>query len=85
MYHSHFHESRDINSGLFGPIIITRKGQAKTGGMPEDVDREFVVAFSVYDEGESAYFLENLARTDGYDGNGYDPRERRRVVVSLPC
>ncbi len=26
MYHSHFNESRDMNSGLLGPIIISRKG-----------------------------------------------------------
>jgi FtsP/CotA-like multicopper oxidase with cupredoxin domain len=62
MYHSHFQESRDINTGLFGPIIVTRKGQAKANGTPKDVDREFVVAFAVYDESESAYFLLNLVR-----------------------
>jgi len=62
MYHSHVSESRDINSGLFGPIIVTRKGEAKPDGSPKDVDREFVVAFAVYDESESWYFLENLVR-----------------------
>jgi FtsP/CotA-like multicopper oxidase with cupredoxin domain len=60
MYHSHFSESRDINAGLLGPIIVTRKGHAKPDGSPTDVDREFVVAFAVFDEGESAYFMENL-------------------------
>lgn len=62
MYHSHFLESRDINSGLFGPIIVTRKGEAKADGVPKDVDREFVVAFAVYDESESAYYLQNVVR-----------------------
>jgi FtsP/CotA-like multicopper oxidase with cupredoxin domain len=62
MYHSHYRESRDINTGLIGPIIVTRKGFAKPDAMPKDVDREFVVAFAVYDEGESAYYLENFVR-----------------------
>jgi manganese oxidase len=60
MYHSHMIESRDINTGLLGPIVVTRKGQAKPDGSPKDVDREFVVAFAVYDEMASAYFKENL-------------------------
>jgi FtsP/CotA-like multicopper oxidase with cupredoxin domain len=60
MYHSHFIETRDINSGLIGPIIVTRRGQAKPDGAPLDVDREFVVAFAVFDESESAYFMENV-------------------------
>lgn len=62
MYHSHFRETRDINAGLFGPIIVIRKGYAKPDGAPKDVDREFVVAFAVYDERESAYFKDNLVR-----------------------
>jgi manganese oxidase len=62
MYHSHFVESRDINSGLIGPIIVTRAGQANPGGAPLDVDREFVVAFATFDEGSSAYFMENIVR-----------------------
>ena len=60
MYHSHMIESRDINTGLLGPIVVTRKGQAKPDGSPKDVDREFVVAFAVYDETSSAYFMDNL-------------------------
>jgi len=60
MYHSHMIESRDINTGLLGPIVVTRKGEAKPDGSPKDVDREFVVAFAVYDEMASAYIKENL-------------------------
>jgi hypothetical protein len=37
MYHSHFVEPKDMNTGLFGAIII---------GTPTDVDREFVLAFA---------------------------------------
>jgi FtsP/CotA-like multicopper oxidase with cupredoxin domain len=60
MYHSHFIESRDMNSGLFGPIIVTAKGKSKPDGSPKDVDREFVVAFTVFDESSSAYFRQNV-------------------------
>jgi FtsP/CotA-like multicopper oxidase with cupredoxin domain len=59
VYHSHFVESRDMNAGLIGPIIITGKGQAKPDSTPKDVDREFVVAFAIFDESESWYFEAN--------------------------
>lgn len=55
-YHSHFVEPRDMNSGLLGPIIVSRKGSTKPDGTPKDVDREFVVAFAVFDESESWFF-----------------------------
>jgi len=42
LYHSHVNEMTDTNAGLFGPIVITRKGYAKPDGSPIDVDREFV-------------------------------------------
>jgi FtsP/CotA-like multicopper oxidase with cupredoxin domain len=51
MYHSHFVEPKDMNTGLFGAIII---------GTPNDVDREFVLAFAVFDETASAYAESNL-------------------------
>lgn len=66
VYHSHFVEPRDMNTGLFGPIIITRRGSAKPDGSPQDVDREFVVAFSVFDETESWYFEANAMNQRKY-------------------
>ena len=60
MYHSHYIESRDMNAGLLGPIIVTRKGMARPDGSPKDVDREFVVAFAVFDESTSAFFMQNV-------------------------
>jgi FtsP/CotA-like multicopper oxidase with cupredoxin domain len=42
LYHSHVDEGKDINSGLIGPIIITRRGMARADASPKDVDREFV-------------------------------------------
>jgi FtsP/CotA-like multicopper oxidase with cupredoxin domain len=66
MYHSHFNESRDMNSGLFGPIIISRKGSTKPDGTPKDVDREFVVAFANFDEMSSNYFMMNIVHDQKY-------------------
>ena len=59
VYHSHFVEPRDMNSGLFGPIIVSAKGSTRADGTPKDVDREFIVAFAVFDETESWYFEAN--------------------------
>jgi FtsP/CotA-like multicopper oxidase with cupredoxin domain len=73
VYHSHVDESRDINSGLIGPIIITRRGMAREDGTPKDVDREFVVQFGLYDEHLSWYWNANVKRIYGdpkkYDGS----------------
>jgi len=61
MYHSHFVESTDMNTGLMGPIIITARGMARPDGSPKDVDREFVTAFAVFDETDSWFFEGNAA------------------------
>jgi len=66
MYHSHFNESRDMNSGLLGPIIVSRKGSSKPDGTPKDVDREFVVAFANFQESASGYFKQNIEHDQQY-------------------
>ncbi|MGI9039241.1 MAG: multicopper oxidase domain-containing protein, partial [Gemmatimonadota bacterium] len=62
MYHSHVNEDADLNAGLIGPIIVTRREDATAGLRPQDVDREFVVAFNEYDENMS-HFLEHNIET----------------------
>ena len=73
LYHSHVDEGRDINAGLIGPIIITRRGMARADGSPKDVDREFVIEFGLFDEPLSWYWDANVARIYGdarkYEGN----------------
>ena len=66
MYHSHVNESIDMNSGLLGPIIVTRRGYARSNGVPKDVDREFVVAYAIFNESMSAYFMDNVVRDQKY-------------------
>jgi FtsP/CotA-like multicopper oxidase with cupredoxin domain len=73
IYHSHVDEGRDINSGLIGPLIITRRGMARPDGSPNDIDREFVAQFALFDEHLSWYWDINLPRIYGdptkYDGS----------------
>lgn len=49
-YHSHVDEPAETNAGLLGPIVITAKGKARADATPIDVDREFVLAFFIFDE-----------------------------------
>jgi FtsP/CotA-like multicopper oxidase with cupredoxin domain len=69
MYHSHVDEVADTNSGLVGPIIITRRGGANADGSPIDVDREFVNLFTVFNENESPYLDYNIQTFTGDPGS----------------
>ena len=60
LYHSHVDEVADTNSGLVGPILISRKGQLGEDNKPRGIDREFVVLFSVFDENQSHYLDKNI-------------------------
>jgi FtsP/CotA-like multicopper oxidase with cupredoxin domain len=51
-YHSHIDEPAETNAGLLGPIIITRKGAARSDGAPKDVDQEFITAFFIFDKAD---------------------------------
>ncbi len=61
LYHSHVDEIADTNSGLIGPIIVTRRNAARSDGSPRNVDREFVSLFTVFDENASLYLDANLS------------------------
>lgn len=60
LYHSHASEPKDVESGLVGAIVITRKGMAGPTGRPKDVDREFVTLFMIIDENTSWYLQYNI-------------------------
>ncbi len=60
LYHSHADEPKDVESGLIGVILITRKGMAGPTGRPKDVDREFVNLFMIVDENTSWYLQHNI-------------------------
>jgi manganese oxidase len=60
LYHSHVEELRDVNSGLIGAMVITRRGMARPDGTPRDVDKEFVALFMTYNENQSWYITHNI-------------------------
>jgi hephaestin len=65
MYHSHTDEVGDMYSGLIGPIIVTRRGEARADGSPKDVDREFVANLMVEDENSSPWIGRNIENYAG--------------------
>lgn len=60
-YRSSISPTRHENAGLAGPIIITRKGEARADGSSLDVDRDIVTVFQVYNENETPSSQINLA------------------------
>ena len=52
LYHSHVDEVQDVRDGLVGTIIVTDAAHARTGATPNDVDREFVALFLIFDQNE---------------------------------
>lgn len=65
MYHSHADEAADTYAGLMGAIVISRRGSSRPDGTPVDVDREFVMFFSVMNEMASSLFVANLNKALG--------------------
>jgi len=60
LYHSHCDELRDVASGLFGGIVVTRRGNDLPDGRPKDVDHEFVSIYIAINENESWYLDDNI-------------------------
>jgi manganese oxidase len=60
LYHSHTNELKDVESGLIGALIITRRGMADADGKPKDVDREFVCLYLLFDENVNWYLDHNI-------------------------
>jgi manganese oxidase len=71
LYHSHVDEKRDVNSGLIGAIVVTRRGSARADGSPKDVDRELVNLFMIFNENDSWYLDRNIQAHCG-DAKGVD-------------
>jgi FtsP/CotA-like multicopper oxidase with cupredoxin domain len=63
MYHSHVDEPVDVDAGLMGPIIVTRRGMARPDGSPIDVDNELVASFFTDDENRSPWLDTNITRS----------------------
>jgi len=73
LYHSHANEMMDVNSGLIGAMVVTRRGMAMPDGRPKDVEKEFVTLFMVFDENQSWFIDENIRKhTDDPPGTHKD-------------
>jgi FtsP/CotA-like multicopper oxidase with cupredoxin domain len=80
LYHSHADELRDVASGLFGGIVITRRGMAQADGRPKDVDHEFVNIYIAINENESWYLDDNI-RDHTTDPKGVKKDEAHGVTA----
>ncbi|KAF7464647.1 hypothetical protein GHT09_006339 [Marmota monax] len=61
VYHSHIDAPKDICSGLIGPLLVCKEGILnRYSGTRTDVDREFVIMFTLVDENQSWYLDENI-------------------------
>ncbi|XP_069495378.1 ferroxidase HEPHL1 [Ambystoma mexicanum] len=61
IYHSHIDAPKDISSGLIGALLTCRKGTLRGPELSRtDVDKDFVLMFSVVDENLSWYLEENI-------------------------
>ncbi|XP_073912245.1 ferroxidase HEPHL1-like isoform X2 [Castor canadensis] len=61
VYHSHIDAPKDICSGLIGPLLVCKEGMLnRYSGTRADVDREFIIMFTLVEENQSWYLDENI-------------------------
>ncbi|MEQ2183318.1 hypothetical protein GOODEAATRI_031534 [Goodea atripinnis] len=60
-YYSTADVTKDLYSGLIGPLVICRRSWARSLGLKKEVE-EFALLFLVFDENESWYLDENIRR-----------------------
>lgn len=71
LYHSHVDAVQDVYDGLMGPIIITSARYANSDGTPNDVSKEFVTMFMIFNESKLGMTGEKLEGSMNYSINGY--------------
>jgi len=60
LYHGHTDEVADSSAGLVGSLIISRPGTLGADGLQNDVDREFVLYFTIFNEAASLFYNLNV-------------------------
>ncbi|XP_019486255.1 PREDICTED: ceruloplasmin isoform X1 [Hipposideros armiger] len=82
IYHSHIDAPKDIASGLIGPLIVCKKGSLEEE-KEKNIDKEFVVMFSVVDENFSWYLDDNIktycSQPEKVDQDDEDFQESNRM------
>jgi FtsP/CotA-like multicopper oxidase with cupredoxin domain len=71
MYHSHVNGPQDVYDGLIGPIIVTSAAHARADGTPDDVDKEFVMMYMIFDESKPGMTAEQKEPHLKHSINGY--------------
>ncbi|PIK59314.1 putative hephaestin-like protein 1 [Apostichopus japonicus] len=59
-YHSHIESPLGTNTGLVGPMVICRQAVLKPDGSRVDVDKEFFLMVTTFDENLSYYIQDNI-------------------------
>uniref|UniRef100_A0A8C0J4U3 ferroxidase n=1 Tax=Chelonoidis abingdonii TaxID=106734 RepID=A0A8C0J4U3_CHEAB len=60
LYYSAADSVKDTNSGLVGPLLVCRKGTLLPSGKQKNVDKEFFLLATVFDENLSWYLDDNI-------------------------
>ena len=71
MYYSAANGPQDVYDGLVGPIIVTSKAYARDDGTPDDVDKEFVTMYMIFDESKPGMTDEEKEPHLKHSINGY--------------
>ncbi|XP_071481629.1 hephaestin-like protein [Diadema antillarum] len=76
-YYSSTIAKKDTNSGLIGPLVICRRGTLDRGGRRQDVDREYALLLTIFDENDNWYLDDNI---NTYAG---DPSSVDKLALSF--
>ncbi|XP_043547442.1 hephaestin-like protein 1a isoform X2 [Chiloscyllium plagiosum] len=60
MYYSATNPVEDTNSGLIGPLVVCRQNTLNPDGSQKDIEQEFYLLYTVFDENLSWYLPKNL-------------------------
>ncbi|XP_019108749.1 hephaestin-like protein 1 isoform X2 [Larimichthys crocea] len=78
-YYSSVNFIKDLYSGLFGTLVICRRGTLQGGDGPNrqrsDVEKEFALLFMVHDENQSWYLDDNIGTYLGVDPGNFTADE----------
>ncbi|XP_062869627.1 ferroxidase HEPHL1 [Trichomycterus rosablanca] len=72
LYFSSTDPIKDTNSGLFGPLLVCKRGTLTSSNTQKDVDKEFFLLFSVLDENLSWYLNRNIQLYGTYESDPED-------------
>ncbi|XP_076876686.1 ferroxidase HEPHL1 [Brachyhypopomus gauderio] len=80
LYFSSTDPVRDTNSGLVGPLLVCKEGALSSNDTQRDVDNEFFLLFSVFDENLSWYLNNN---TEIHGTNESNPNDDALVESNM--